>query len=605
MKSPMWLLKCLLEESGKRCSTQTARDWKTIERRFEHEGLSFLTITLPAFCTAFESWLEEGRICPLARTSFKTRKGYCCPDFMSGMLGQVFDLKSGLILPVRNVDAIRCIRQLLLVFKRLEIPCSDGRMAAAVEKYVSTEEELRKVAAFGTQRIDHSFEMVSSYLWSQVLAHSNQAVSDFDLPVRHGTGATADRISGNQKFVTRYWHERLDTFFPIDTYGFTNVNHVLDEEEGINTVRVRGLDEEDPVRVVFVPKTLKTPRVIAMEPVVMQYVQQGVMNVLVRDIQSHPLTRGKINFSNQGVNRGLALRSSKDGFYATLDLSEASDRVLADFVWQMLGSVPVIRDAIRACRSGRARLPDARIIELGKFASMGSALCFPIEAMMFFTIIVATRVERRADQTGRLFVCKDDFEGAFVYGDDIIVPVDEVDGVGSALARYGLALNKHKCFSKGNFRESCGMDAYDGQIVKPIRLNRLFPTDKQQASEVASLVSFHNQLEEAGWLDTARLIRVEFSGPLRIPFSTATSPVLGWVTHTDSPGPTRWNKDLHRIEVFGPVLRPKRKPDELEGYSALHKWFIQRGDQPIQDMNHLLSTVRPGTVTLQFRWGPT
>nr|QDH86857.1 MAG: hypothetical protein H2BulkLitter115474_000002 [Leviviridae sp.] len=45
-----------------KCSADVSdlRDLKTIKSRVMSEGLSFLTITLPAFCSAFERALETG-----------------------------------------------------------------------------------------------------------------------------------------------------------------------------------------------------------------------------------------------------------------------------------------------------------------------------------------------------------------------------------------------------------------------------------------------------------------------------------------------------------------------------------------------------------------
>lgn len=79
MKSLMVLLQAVLLDAGQWCCTSTTRDFKEISRRVEHEGLSFLTITLPNFCRDFESCLDKGMVDNTAFLSFK--KVELSPDF--------------------------------------------------------------------------------------------------------------------------------------------------------------------------------------------------------------------------------------------------------------------------------------------------------------------------------------------------------------------------------------------------------------------------------------------------------------------------------------------------------------------------------------------
>jgi hypothetical protein len=86
--------------------------------------------------------------------------------------------------------------------------------------------------------------------------------------------------------------------------------------------------DETPVKVCFVPKTASKPRVIAIEPVAMQYMQQAIADWIRPLIESKGrFTAGHVNFRDQTVNSNFARSSSIDGKYATLDMSDASDRV--------------------------------------------------------------------------------------------------------------------------------------------------------------------------------------------------------------------------------------------------------------------------------------
>jgi hypothetical protein len=183
-------------------------------------------------------------------------------------------------------------------------------------------------------------------------------------------------------------------------------------------------------------------------------------------LESHRLTKGYVNFTHQEVNRDLALHGSIHEHIATLDLKDASDRVSLALVRRVFAKVPVVLQALEACRTTETQLPDGRLVELKKFAPMGSALCFPVEALIFWAILVSAMCKRTRlplSVVGKRI---------FVYGDDIIVPVDWAPQCMLALERVGLRVNTAKCCITGPFKESCGMDAFKGVCVTPIRFRK-------------------------------------------------------------------------------------------------------------------------------------
>jgi hypothetical protein len=364
-------------------------------------------------------------------------------------------------------------------------------------------------------------------------------------------------------------------------------------------------EDEQPVRVVFVPKTQKTPRVIAIEPVCMQFVQQGILQWLVPVIERDRFTGGHVNFSDQSINGRLALESSKNGRLATIDLSEASDRVSSDLVWDMLSVAPNFRDQVFACRSTRAQLADGDILSLSKFASMGSALCFPMESMVFYTIAILGRLRRlKLPVTSRNIIrCSRD---VYVYGDDILVPADEASTTCDLLESFGLKVNQSKSFWTGKFRESCGVDAYDGYNVTPTYVRHLPPARRQDAAELIAWVSMSNQFYLKGFWRTAAQVRAHVEKILgRLPLLGDDSPGLGWssVQHAYQLG--RWNKDLMRFEIRTWVPRTIRRDDPLSGDSALLKCFGLIGSQEPNDPKHLQQTVSRGAIALTRRWVPS
>jgi hypothetical protein len=210
-------------------------------------------------------------------------------------------------------------------------------------------------------------------VFGDAFAEVDRQIADYEIVPTHGPGATADRLVGNQKWTFPTWPERLERIFPFREYA----QHSLLAERD-SPLRLLPMDEEYPTRVILVPKTQVTPRIIAAEPTAMQYAQQSLKRALVGAIESHEMASSFVGFELQWPNQAMAHCASDDGALATLDLSEASDRVPNWLVEAILEPWPLFNEAVQACRSTQAKLPDGRVIPLLKFASMGSALTFPV-----------------------------------------------------------------------------------------------------------------------------------------------------------------------------------------------------------------------------------
>ena len=497
MKSLTGLWKAMAEDFSALCDTPTDRDFKTVCDRVEEEGRSFLTITLPNFCADFETSLAQGFVGSNLFAGFRKREGL--PRFLSGFLLQIFDGQSKVLLDEPNVDAVRAIRNLCLLFKKVELECTDARNRAAIEKYRDCEVDLQKVLDNYSDLPIKEFKRISSILFGSVFDLLNRKVREFDLRPGHGSGATADRKVGNQKYAQSEWTDRLEEYFPFGEYALPHWKWFSTHEPEYLTP-----DQERPVRVSLVPKTLKTPRIIAIEPTCMQYMQQALMREFVDAIERDPLVGQHTHFIDQSLNREAARQGSVDGKLATLDLSEASDRVLNQLVIDMLSPWPDLSGAIQACRSRTAKLPDGTIVPLVKFASMGSALTFPMEAVVFTTIVFMGILATTGDSVPDATFMRNVRGNVHVYGDDMILPVESVNEVVGLLEAFGLKVNRSKSFTEGYFRESCGGDYFMGKSVKPIRLKRIAPTSRRDVPEVVTWNAFMNASFEAGLMRTGR-----------------------------------------------------------------------------------------------------
>lgn len=613
MKSLNEFLQHVLDDLGTWCCTSTTEDLKTVLRRVDHEGLSFLTITLPAFGKHFERSLDEGQVVRELYTYFGARSSL--PRFLSGFFGLVFDRSTGRLLDDPSITAIWAIRQFTLMFAKIALPCTPARERAAMAQYVETERFVHAHQETIEERDALRFGRIGKLLWANVFSRVDKCVYEGEIIPKHGPGATADQLRGNAKWEQQEWTSRLEQVFPHGEYLAANWRYFQD----LVDVRILEPGAERPVRVISVPKTLATPRIIAIEPVAMQYMQQGLLALFQRELQADQLAWGFIGWTSEVPNKHLASEGSRNGAYATLDLREASDRVANQHVRGLLSDHPWLESGVGASRSRKADVPGHGIIPLAKFASMGSALTFPLEAMVFTTLIFCG-IEQ---DLGRRLTREDitSFSGKVrCYGDDIIVPVEHVRSVIDWLQAFGLEVNLGKSFWTGKFRESCGWDWYAGEDVRVTRLRSPLPSSRTDIQEIVSTVSTRNQLYKAGmWKTVAYLDRV-LEGLIPLPYVYESSPVLGRHSFLGIETPTRMCKDLHRPLVRGMMVHSTIPISRLDGPAALLKCLsmLERreasaleevflpSDAGLQAGNeeHLDRQGRPRSVNIKSGWGP-
>ncbi|DAD49950.1 RNA-directed RNA polymerase [ssRNA phage Esthiorhiza.2_1] len=628
MKSLMSLWSRLAEESAGRCCTSATRDINTISRRVEHEGLSFLTITLPDLGKAIQKWLDQGKVG--THPAFLTERGGSLPRFLGGFFNRVFDRSSGLLLDEPCIDSILALRQLTLMFGKMQLPCSPARQAAAIRGYFECEQDVRDFDTRLSESDLAEFRDVSEMLYGGLFERMNRDVYFSRLVPKHGPGSTSDRLSSNGKYHQLTWTVRLERVFPARSYVIPNW-HFMARSENMNILEP---GRELPVRVALVPKTLKAPRVIAMEPTCMQYMQQAVYRCFTSNFKRDRLLTKLIGFDDQTLNQRLAKQGSIDNRTATLDLSDASDRVSNQLVRAMVSRYPFLSTAIDSTRSRRA-VVGSKTIRLAKYASMGSALCFPMEAMVFTTLIYVG-IQRSLNTSLSRKDVKRLSGSVRVYGDDLIVPVDHVLSVVQTLEHFGAKVGLSKSFWNGKFRESCGKEYYDGHDVSICRVRRMLPTQRQDASGVISTVCLRNQLFMSGYWDTCRWLDKRIEGLIKFfPTVLPTSPVLGRVS---SLGYTyeRVHPRVHNPLVRGYVVDAKPPKDVLGGVDALTKCLLRLGDgrgdgytnptpwlepgasvggpfgiahdatlwslPPQSDENHLERSGRPKRVSIKLGW---
>ena len=599
MKSLIALWNILANELAGRCGTSTTMDQKTVQGRIKHEGLSFFTITLSSFGKDFQKSLDQGIVARDSFSSFKKKGGTRLPSFLRGFSELVFDSGTGVLLPEPSIDAIFAVRQLTLMYSKMLIPCSIERERAAIDGFVQCEQEVKARDSLMFDSDYSDFRRLSNLVFRSLFSKLDGKIYRGEIVPKHGPGATADKLMGNQKFLQMTWTDRLEEVFHVGDFLFPSARHFAEHYDGLHFLEPGA---EIPVKVITVPKTQKTPRIIAIEPTAMQYVQQGVLETITEGIREDKLLFNLISSDSQEPNQQLARKGSSDGTLATLDLSEASDRVSNQLIRTMLADFPYLQRAVDACRSRKANVPGHGVIRLAKFASMGSALCFPFEAMAFL-VMVLLGIE---ESIGHRFTNKHQISELVgqvrIYGDDIIVPVDHVHTVVNSLEYFGTRVGTDKSFWIGRFRESCGKEYYAGEDVSIVKARRFFPTRQQDAPEVMSLVSLRNQLYMSGCWKTVAWLDGQIGKVLSyFPNVLPTSPGLG---RTSSLGYSTERMDEHlqapMVKAHVPVAVIPRNP--LEGHGALLKFFLKRGSMPAADGRHLERSGRPRAVDIKPRW---
>lgn len=372
------------------------------------------------------------------------------------------------------------------------------------------------------------------------------------LKFNHGPGAVAGHGS-NATLEIKYKDLSHDRYL-LDTFGQDWYPSESPFRSSLDRIS----------QTIFVPKSYKTFRTISMESSTLQYYQQGVWKEIKRVVESSPYLSARMSFKKAGRNFTLAQEASMNRNYATLDLSAASDSVSYSLVKQVFKGTKLLK-YLGATRSRRTLLPDGRLITLKKFAPMGSALCFPVETIIFAAI--CQYVTREHGVTS-------DYS---VYGDDLIVPSQCAEDVISVLGSLGFKTNLEKSFYDKNcwFRESCGGEFCDGYDVTPLRISRKY-RDPRQEVPASGLRDLANRAYKKGFRNLRAFFLREMSRSHFIPRFGPTATYGD--NYTNYHTRRRWNSNLQRIDVWATSLSISPLEEVNESIRYRH-WLESTADR--------------------------
>jgi hypothetical protein len=458
---------------------------KKVCKRLHAEGEGFLTKSLPRLGKALDRALTGEKPMKAAEVQFLSQKDSELPLFLGEFFNRVFE-PTGQLRQHPCVDSIRVLQDVLYMFYKYELPYTAEQEEQVLQKFERTEEELMETdkmlvelqALVGlqpaTKRRHYALDKPTVVREARILL--NKVFSHFDptdIRPKHGPGVVATKQELWEKYEWSNVSHRITSVYPFDAYFCASQGHVCDSWREFSHVTDRDL----PAKVILVPKDSRGPRLISCEPVDFQWVQQGLGRAITKLVEQHPLTRENVRFTDQEPNQFAALMGSKTGEYATLDLNEASDRVSLELVRLLFPEHITVY--LEACRSSATTLPSGKILKLRKHAPMGSCLCFPVMALTVWAILTAAAPD------------KETRDSLYVYGDDVIVTTKfAVDAI-EQLESFGLRVNRDKSCTSGFFRESCGVVAFAGERVTPLRLRTVW-SSSPSADVYASWIAYAN-----------------------------------------------------------------------------------------------------------------
>lgn len=455
--------------------------------------------------------------------------------------------------------------------------------ARDIPAQANEEEQVEQFIRRMKSTYDSNTSPLTSYLRSQVLAVARSLLRAFfcdDLgrvsPMfdqwvsnpfgRHGSGAVADGSKACGKWAANL-NPRVKDLFAWSK-GYLPL--------------CRWDEELPPSRLCLVPKDPIKNRIICVEPKELMFAQQGLRTIVEALIKQSPLTRSVIRLDDQRFNFFLSKRRS----HATIDLSDASDMLSLSVMRIILPRE--IFSLITRFRSSRIELPDGQVLEsYNAFATMGNALCFPMESLAFWALTLAGILceELRLGTytsiseihwiiyNNPMFLIRRFKLG--IFGDDIIVPCRYFDAVSRALESVGLTVNKGKSCNDTPLRESCGSYWWFDYDVRYVHMSYAL---ELTSLACASLIDQIKGFVDSGYISTANALAsfcstimpssVSFCGP-----QTQKGMQEGWL---------RWNARYQRLErrVLR-VVRSRVASSRLPIENWLYAHFTSGNKQPL------------------------
>jgi hypothetical protein len=597
------------------------RDVETCRTWVNARGIHLFLVDLPKVSKHLDRCLDAGKYessgLPCSTAVSAT---VVIPKFLRGLYLLVFT-QAGLLREDCCTDAVFFLRQILCFGKKAPAGCSDKAYEKEVESFVAVdsglpvpdgiwmhpereEDSVRTwKGSYGTaggnsdgpRHVQGPAPTLLTFL-DRVSGIVTSTLGHYDPEEwrhKHGPGAVSDMKAYDNRYKWLVWTDRLETVFPICRFGFHSYSSWASGHVDVEDRKIWS-------KMVAVPKSYEKPRLIACEPAANMWCQQNIWHYF-RSRSEATWISEFCRFGDQTLNQQLCQRGSANGSLATLDLSNASDSVSCRAVSCLFRANPRLLQALAATRTHQVLLPNGEMHQLRKYATMGNATTFPVESLMFLTIALAATLWCRNQQPSVSNILALIGEVA-VFGDDIVVPSDSRETVTGLLEALSFKVNVAKSYSGSNFRESCGVDSFQGVNVTPVFWKGPVTRDPDS---VVRTVQVCNNFYEKMLLRTAKHLTSTLRVlPFRVPHVAYRSGVFGLYSRfrPDHTGfRTRWNRDLQREEVRVPATSSSNLRTPIEDDSALLQFFTELPDPQVNWKSGWKQ--RPHT-RIRMRWVP-
>jgi hypothetical protein len=557
------------------------KDLQTISKRISSEGSSFAKVTIPLLGKALSQGLITGTFsCP---SNFSLDHDRRLPKFCGPVFQQIFQKIDGRLLERPNTIAIQTLRQFLSFDEKLFFEPTSSMTKAAVESFADRMDNLRR---FSIDKQNPTL-LLAAKLIGRVLRNLDLS----DIVPGHGPGATAEHLDRFERWSITSWPSLAERYYPYVLHGVHSIRASLERGKYVSLVN-------PTTRICLVPKDFRAPRLISAESAATQFLQQGQMKSLMKYLSRKVLFSKSVRLNDQTFNQQKCKESySKD--YATLDLSNASDTISVPLFWFLFKEVPLLRRQLMSTRSSFGVYSDGaytRRIRITSFAPMGSAVCFPVETIIFWALAMASLRLCRPLYNFSLYGKQlyqrwsEVADDVAVFGDDIIIPNGQpLQNLITTLRSVGCEPNMQKTCYLTPFRESCGAEYFGGIDVTIIRNKRYNYSDTRKIVHYPVLLDLQRKFFLRGYRNTACLLREwarniwpiicykprEFEDygeycnsleSLKNRFECAYSDI----SSVDEALPVRYNRDLQILECRIPSVFQPTEEWSHGGYERLH-----------------------------------
>lgn len=577
--------------------TDFTRDRGVISNRIKHEGLAFVVRTLPQLIDGLLNLLEYGS----ARfPQFKLQRGRNYPQLFRRMFSIVLN-ECNSYSTEDQAAAFDFLYSISTAFKKLRGSPDESSHQQHYDDFVSVDAEIGAID-FDAPELQDVLRSISTQ-WNCFAGELN--LDDPACIPRPGPGATVGKTPKHARYAPSVLFEQLDSVFPYEEWFYPHGWDVVLQSRKFLQLKNAAVPQPHSEYLV-VPKTFLKWRGICKEANEVQFIQQALRRMLYAAIERY-FSHG-IPIRDQSVHRKEALDASVERNKATIDESEASDRIARVLIQRMTSTTPELQAALLACSTRWIKPPkwasQTDMLQTHKFAPMGSAVCFPIMSILHYFLVKAIILIYSKDRSMKTL--QDLCSQVSVYGDDIVLPSSVVPLVYEWLPKFGMKINRTKSYVHSHFRESCGMHAYKGVNVTPvyIKYTNFSSTDAAPIKRLASLFVNESQLSQKGFVNTAAFLKgyitkhwgkfptvaegVPVVGFIRPPFSDELTDFSDlprrqvsrkWDRHYQS---FKYRLNCYQVETVKGII-----PSETEGYlrqmclapkrDSSYSWKVDKG----------------------------